>query len=224
MAHPYSEHRQHKVERERAHHMTRGYASGGAVHSDAKADAALIRHTVKKSALKADGGAVNPRMDRRARGGRTKAKKGTNVNVIVAPHSTPPMLNTPPGGVPAPIPRPPAVSPPMAPPAGMAGMPPGLPPGGPPGMPPGIRRQGGRAYASGGTVVFREGRKNGTQVQHSDGKNDGKNIGRGKPVTYATGGAIEAPGPGKAMGPKLEGGSGGGVGRMEKARRARGKG
>jgi len=49
------------------------------------------------------------------------------------------------------------------------------------------------------------------------GKNDGANIGRPKPITYAAGGAVEAK---KKMGPKLPGGAGGGLGRLAKAKRA----
>ena len=74
----------------------------------------------------------------------------------------------------------------------MAG-PPGLPPGG---LPP-IRSAGGRAYAKGGAVktgpAFEEGRRLGTKVSHSPNKNDGKELNRGKPVTYKTGGSINAP-------------------------------
>ena len=59
-------------------------------------------------------------------------------------------------------------------------------PGGVPGLGP--RRNGGRAtYARGGSVksgpAYEEGLRAGTQVQHSPGKNDLKDIGRGKPIT-----------------------------------------
>ena len=67
-------------------------------------------------------------------------------------------------------------------------MPPGVP------MPPsGIRRSGGRTYARGGAVsgpAWAEGNRAGTQVQHTDGKMDGPNIGRGKPITYKKGGRV----------------------------------
>lgn len=90
------------------------------------------------------------------------------------------------------------------------------------GPPPGMRKSGGRAYASGGSVkpgpTWKEGLKNGTQVQHSDGKSDGKNIGRPKPITYATGGPVEHPVKG-GMAPKLAGGAGGGEARLEKPRK-----
>ena len=91
----------------------------------------------------------------------------------------------------------------------------------PPGMPP--RRSGGRAYASGGAVkdgpAWKEGLRSGTQVQHSPGKMDGKDIGRGKPITYKTGGKVEAPQGVSA--PHLPGGSGGGEARLAKERMAK---
>lgn len=152
----------------------------------------------------------------RARGGRTNAKKGTtNVNVIIAPQSgdkMPGLAAPMPGGPPMMPPKPPM---PMMPPGGA----PGLPPGGPP---PSIRHDGGRAYASGGAVkfgpAFEEGKRNGTQVSHSGNKSDGKDIGRPKPVTYASGGPVEVSRKG-GMGPKLSGGARGGIARLEKERR-----
>lgn len=134
-----------------------------------------------------------------AQGGPVK-KGATNVNVIIAPQ----------GG---------AAAPPMVPPPLPAGPPPM-----PPEMPPMGQRRGGRAYASGGKVsdgpTWKGGLRNGTQVQHSDGKNDGGDIYRGRPITYATGGKIEAMG----MGPKMKAGADSGEGRLEKtALQKRGK-
>ena len=195
MAHPFQEHKQHKVERSRVAKMTKGYASGGGVHSDEAADVKLIKAKVKKTALRMDGGAVKHRMDKRARGGRTKAKKGTTVNIINSPQHppAPPMMPPPGMGMP---PRPPMAGPPMPPP-GAPPMPPGgaMPPGGPmmpprPGMPPPgmpMRARGGRIKDG---AAWNEGLKNGTQVQHADGKSDGKDIGRGKVVTFKTGGGV----------------------------------
>lgn len=257
--HPHHEHRQHKVERKRVHEMTKGYASGGAVHADEAADKKLIRRTVKKTALKMDGEHPKHRMDRRARGGRTKSKgKGTNVNVIVAPQHA---MGGAPGmaGMPGAPPHPP-MAPPAPPPAGA------MPPPGAPAMPPGampprpgmippqgmpIRAKGGRIqsgtatesypvpkmkkimsghpkfgrdeYAKGGAVksgpAWEEGLKNGTQVQHDDGKNDGNNIGRGRQVTFWAGGKVEAP-KGVAKATKLPGGAGGAKARLAKEHRA----
>lgn len=85
-----------------------------------------------------------------------------------------------------------------------------------PGMPPpGIRRSGGRAYAKGGGVTdgpaWNEGRKSGTQVQNNpSGKNDQRNVGRGRVVTFMAGGAV-----------KLPGGAGGGEARLAKERIAK---
>lgn len=89
--------------------------------------------------------------------------------------------------------------------------------------PPGMRSTGGRAYAKGGRVksgpAWEEGKREGTKVSHSPGKNDLKDIGRGKPITYASGGPVEAPKNG--MGPKLGGGGRGGLARLQKAARAK---
>lgn len=236
MAHPFAEHRQNKVERSRVAKMTKGYASGGGVHSDEAADVKLIKAKVKKTALRMDGGAVKPRMDKRARGGRTKAKKGTTVNIINSPQHPPaPPMMPPPGmgaGMP---PRPPMAGPPMPPP-GAPPMPPGgaIPPGGPmmpprPGMPPPgmpMRARGGRIKDG---PAYQEGLKAGTQVQNSPGKNDGKDIGRGRVVTFKTGGGVVKfrAGGGKVEAPKgvesaskLPGGAGGGEARLTKEHRA----
>lgn len=202
MAHPFQNVRQNKVERSRAVAMTSGLPNAP--------DKAVVKRTRANSPARAaatakiEGKTTMPRLDRYARGGKVKGKKaGTNVNVIIAPQG---------GGAAGPGA---ALKPPMAaglppppiggPPPGMGAGPPGLPPmpPGPPGM-PGMHRSGGRAYASGGKVkngpAYDEGRRNGTQVQHSDGKNDGKDLGRGKPITYAKGGGVQA---GNLLGRKI---------------------
>lgn len=208
MVHPHQEHKQHKVEKRRVAHLTKGYASGGAVHEDETADKKLIKRTVKKKALKMEGHESKHRADRphRARGGKVKGKKGTTVNIINSPgHAMGGAPGMMPGGAmpPAMPPHPPVAAPPPAgaPPASPGMMPPGGPPMGarPPMMPPqGMmppRKVGGRAYASGGAVkdgpAWKEGLHNGTQVQHDDGKMDQKNMNRGKPITYAKGGAVK---------------------------------
>jgi hypothetical protein len=102
--------------------------------------------------------------------------------------------------------------------------------------PPGIRATGGRAYAKGGAV--KGGDKSGPAwtesmkerkpfVQtSSNNKDDGKDIGRKRVVTFKTGGGVvsfkaggrvEAPKAAKAITPHLPGGSGGGLGRLKKA-------
>lgn len=224
MAHPFTEHRQSKVERSRVASITKGYATGGAVTVAPQAPKASAKAVKPKFAI---GGAVPAaRADRvnRARGGRTKSK-GTNVNVIIG---SPAGANAaPPPGVAAPVPVPVAAPmpprPAMAPPPGPGGPPMAGPaPGGPPpGMP--IRSSGGRAYASGGAVksgpAFEEGKRLGTKVQHAPNKMDGKDIGRPRVITYAKGGAVNASPTGQ-HGPKFDGGGGGGKARIEKAHRA----
>lgn len=238
MAHPHAAHRQSKVERARVPHITRGYASGGAVGTGETVKEKRIARKVfaERDAQAVEGGSVKERMDRpgRARGGRApKHNKGTNVNVIVAPqggHGTPPAL-PPVAGVAPPGLAPPSM--PMRPPMpAMAGPPPGpgLPPPGmaPPGMPP--RNAGGRTYAKGGRVksdagvasgrAWEEGKRNGTQMQNNpSGKNDQGDVNRGKPITYKTGGAIYSASKGQ-MGPKFDGGAGGGEARLQKESRA----
>lgn len=262
MAHPYQDHKQHKIERSRVGSITRGYATGGGVLPSA--GAAVKKKAVRqRDAQAVEGGSAKERQDRpgRARGGRAPTKgKGTNVNVIIAPQgaagagAAPPMI--PPGiagpgaGPPPPMPMRPPLPPPMT---GAPG--PGMPP---PGMPP--RSHGGRTYATGGAAtnrrgdtggwdgvkgadgdvadenrrvkyarggavnagsnVFNASRKAGTQVQNNpSGKNDQKNVGRGKPITYKTGGAVISAAKGQ-MGPKFDGGAGGGTARLEKESRA----
>jgi hypothetical protein len=139
-------------------------------------------------------------MVERARGGRVR-KPHTTVNVMVAPRhpmgpgAMPgPVPMMPPGGLaaappaampPRPMPAPPMGGAPMMPPQMMA-----------PGTPPPIRRDGGRiTRASGGRIkdgpAWKEGLRNMTPVSHSPGKNDLENIGRGRPITYRTGGAVK---------------------------------
>lgn len=228
MSHPMNAHRAHKVEKERVHHIAHR-ASGGGVHADEKADMAMLKRVVKKTAMKVHGEKPHHRADRahRAHGGKVKGKKGqTNVNVIIAPQGghqaglagagMPPMAAAPPPAA--------AMPHPMMPPPG-AGGPPGMPPGMPP---PGMHKRGGRAYATGGGVksgaAWEEGKKAGTKVQHNESgktanqKDQPGQLHRGKVITYATGGAIEHPAKG-GMAPKLEGGAGGGEARLEKPHR-----
>lgn len=191
--HPFNEHRAHKHEKSRVGHIAKGYASGGAVHHDEAEDKKLIKKMISTHDNEATEMAGDkrgkPRADRpnRARGGKVKGKhKGVNVNVIVAPQgdgAKPPMPMPPPGGPMAgPPPGAPPMRPPMAPPPGV-GAPGAMPP-------PGMRAHGGRAYASGGAVKS-VGMNVGTKVQHSPGKSDGKDIGRGRVVTFRTGGAVK---------------------------------
>lgn len=198
MAHPFQEHKQHKVERSRVAKMTKGYASGGGVQAVEAPKAKAKGSAVKKTAMRMTGGAVKHRADKRARGGKVK-HKGTTVNIINSPGQHPggpPMMPPPMPGAGAMPPRPPMAPPPM-PPGGAPPMsPPGaMPPGGAmpprPGMmpPPGtpMRARGGRIKDG---PAWEGGLKAGTQVSHTDGKSDAKDIGRGKVVTFKTGGGV----------------------------------
>lgn len=159
MSHPYQQHREHHVERDRVHHITGSHeptrtyehikrARGGKVeHSDEAEDKALVKGLVKPSALKHDGHKAKHRADKahRAKGGRVKKNKATIVNVNVAPQQP----QSQPHPVPVPVPQAGAAPPPVPP------RPPMMPPGGgPPGMPPpGIRATGGRiGFKTGGPV------------------------------------------------------------------------
>ncbi len=230
MAHPMNNLRDHKVQHSRVKDITAACGGGMAKGGDVAQDKAMISRMVKKSALRATGGAVTSRADRPARawggrlgkkGGKKKGKSGHTVNVIVAPHSQP--------AAPAMPPRPPmappgvAAGPPMPPPAAMAPRPP-VPPGpmgGPPGVapPPGIvppmRKSGGKVTSANAGIG-----KGRTTIQRDfpSSKQDTKNIGRGSVITKATGGPISSPAHG-GMGPKLGGGARGGKGRLAKTHR-----
>ena len=224
MSHPMNHARAHKIEKSRVSHLTKGYAHGGAVKAATIGKKALSLHKEEHEALHADGEHAKHRMDRpkRAKGGRVGKKKGnakTIVNVItgghpaggaVPPMPAPPMgiAGPPPGAMPPPM----AAKPPMPmPPPGAGGPPPGMP----------MRARGGAVKSVGMHV--------GTKVQHSDGKDDGKDLHRGKPVTfksggrvrsfYARGGKVESP-DGVAAATKMPGGGGGGEGRLFKEHRA----
>ena len=229
MAHPHHAHRAHKVEKSRVHHIAKGYATGGAVAPSSDTGTKAKRANggaVKRAGFNSGGAVAKHRADKRARGGRTK-HKGTTINIVNAGHpSSPPM--------PGPMAAPPALAarPPMP------AAPPPMPGAPPPGAMP-IRSKGGRAYAKGGVVkgaaksgpTWEEGVRNGTQPKDSPGKNDRKDMFRGKVVTFKTGGGvvktfrayggrIESPqGVDKAT--KLPGGGGGAEARLAKERRAK---
>ena len=94
-----------------------------------------------------------------------------------------------------------------------------------------MRAKGGRVNK--GTKVFAEGKREGTQISHTPGKNDTDDMKRPgmkmhpKVVTFATGGGvvsfkaggrINAPATG-GMGPKMKGGAESGSGRLAKTKR-----
>lgn len=231
--HPFSDHRQHKVERERVSHITKQCrAMGGGVQSEERKDRKLFSKKIKEHGLVPEGKKAKYRADRvmaRKSGGRVK-KGTTNVNVIIGGDKgapTPPMI-PPMAGPPGPLP----------PVAGLGGPPPGAG-GPPPGMPPmPMRAKGGRLKSG---PAWEEGRRLGTQVSHDKGKSEKpEDLNRprvitfdkggrvmqveagGKPqVGYARGGSVEAPGPGKGMGPDLEAGVLSGEARIAQARKAK---
>ena len=238
MAHPYQEHRDHTVQHRRVSDITHGAMHGGRtiaphVMASATKRASGGRVDGQRDAVAVTGTPARQRLDRpmRAKGGRTKGKSKTNVNIIMGAH--PPMAGPPPMAGGAPPQAMPAVPPrPPGPPVPMGGAAPPMPSGSP------LRKEGGRAYATGGAVkngpTFRSSMRVGTQVQHTGNKLDGHNVGRGPVITRATGGAIEAPGhanktkksgsqiysPDGKMGPKVAAGGKSGLGRLMKARRA----
>lgn len=219
MAHPYHEHRQTKKEHSRVGHITKGYASGGAVNRTEDDRKVRKMSASQEREVNPEGGVAPHRMDRpkRAKGGKVKARKSakTIVNVITGGH--------PAGGA---VPMPP----PMAPPPGLAGAampPPSMaakppmpmpPPGAAPPMP--VRARGGGVKSKGMHV--------GTEVSHDDGKNTLPDMNRGRVVTFwagggvkkrAMGGRTESP-QGVAKATNLPGGSGGGEARLAKEHRA----
>lgn len=126
MAHPYSKFNEKDAGKARAKHLTKGYARGGKAHSDEAQDKKLISKMISAHDRKVEGRAAGGRLDKFARGGRTK---GTNIKIaIVAPSGASPS----PPGVEAPSPVPP-----------LGGGPPPMPPMPPmPPRPPMMKRGG----------------------------------------------------------------------------------
>lgn len=215
MSHPYQSLRADKVERSRVSRIAPGRASGGRINqTDEEKDKATVKE-IKSGPMKMDGKSSKARLDRphRASGGRVgKGKSNVTINILAGGDkgtATPGPLPIPVGAPPMPMPKPP-----------MGAMPPGAPGGTSPMLPPGgpMRASGGRV-GSKGTAVYEEGKRNGTPVMGTPGKNDTKDIYRGKQVTFATGGAVEATG--KML--KMKYGAGGERGREEKIKAYGGK-
>ena len=161
MSHSHAHLREMHPGRKRAHETSKHFKRGGKVHGDEAEDKKLITKMLNKheAGEKPEGKKAGGRLDKYARGGKTKGKHGNHVNIaIVNPGAKDgagaggPMAAPPPGGMPMPPPHPPMGGPPGMPP----GMPPGGPPGGlPPGMgpkPPGMMKRGGKVYKRGGKV------------------------------------------------------------------------
>jgi hypothetical protein len=190
MSHPMNHLRQTKVEHSRVSRLTKGYKSGGAVKGEKSiGKKSLSLHKQEHEALHAEGSKSKHRADRpgRAKGGKVKGKHNerTVINVISGGHpaggAVSPMPVMPPPGIGgAAMPPPMAAKPPMPMPPPGAG--PGMPPGGAPPMP--MRAKGG--------AVKSIGMHAGTKVQHMRGKGDLEQMGRGKQVTFKSGGRVRS--------------------------------
>lgn len=140
------------------------YASGGAVQQNAKSYEDGVKKVTGKSVkaqkplFKAGGKASHARLDKKARGGPVKLKKGgkaangPKINIVVAPHG---QSGAAPGGLagaggPPPMPPRPMPPPMAGPPPGGAPMPGGPPPGMPPMRPPGMKSGGATKDVSNG--------------------------------------------------------------------------
>lgn len=160
-SHSHHAHREHVASHKRVSHILKGHKKGGKVHSDEKEDRALFKKMIAQheaGETKAEGKKSGGRLDKYARGGKTKGKHGNHVNIaIVNPGKDQAGAMPPPGGMPMPPPKPPMMPPPM-PPGGPMGGPPGMPPGM---KPPGMMKRGGRTYARGGKVHMTAGADSG---------------------------------------------------------------
>lgn len=194
-----AEHARRKSTRAKLAKMGYGKALGGHMkHPDEAEDKKLIKKEVSKARIKlrdgghAEGSEPKHRADRLARGGKPKHKGGhTTVNVVVAGQHPKP--------VPVPVPKPVPV-PVNAGPAGPgAPPPPGAGPMPDPNAPPMGLKRGGRAKRSdGGSADLK------MESQRDPARNS-------PPGQFAKGGRTKA-----AV--KMDSGSGGGLGRLEKAK------
>jgi len=150
MAHSHAHLREMHPGRKRAHEMSKHFKRGGKVHDDEAADKKLFGKMIKqheKEESKVEGKKSGGRLDKYARGGKTKGGHHTKINIVVAPKGPHPADGAAPAGVLPPVGP---GGPPMPPPGLGAG------PGGPPMPPPGMRppmKKGGRVkFARGGAT------------------------------------------------------------------------
>lgn len=119
MAHPYQQYRERHPGQKKAKERIAHKASGGSAVSGIGRKA-LALHAAEHKELKAEGKASGGRLDKYARGGKTKSRKGgnTKINIMVAPksgESPPPALPPAPIGAAPPPPMPPKMPIPPAP-------------------------------------------------------------------------------------------------------------
>src|SRR5271163_1605367 len=94
MAHPYAQHKEHHAGKARVHKMHGHFNHGGKVEREEEKKERRHEHKADggkvKTDMKATGGAAKPRLDKFARGGKTKhggkaAHHHTKINIMVAP-------------------------------------------------------------------------------------------------------------------------------------------
>jgi len=170
MAHPFAKNSEMASGKEKAKALTKGYKTGGSIGKAVTSNPAKYASggsTSGSADMKTVGKASGGRLDKFARGGRSKGKKGgnkTNINIVVAPHGKHPAVGAAP---PAPGDLPPPGGGPMPPPPGgpmggpPLGGPPGGIPGGPPGMPPGMPPKPPGMMARGGGIKMKAGAESG---------------------------------------------------------------
>ena len=156
MAHSHHEHREHVAGRKRVGSIMKGSPmKAGASYDAATAEKKVMQGFRPAAESKSPGKSSSGRLDKYARGGRTKGKKksGNHVNIAIvnpAPKGDAagpvgsPALGGGAGGPPPLPPKMPAM-----------GGPPGLPPGGAPMLPPGLKPPG--VMARGGKVKGQKG-------------------------------------------------------------------
>ncbi len=121
MAHMYAHLREKHPGQKKAKERVSHRASGGSVKGDASIGRkAVALHAAEHKELKAEGKKDGGRLDKYARGGKAKGKKGghTKINIMVAPKSgeaPPPALPPSPIGAAPPPPMPPKMPMPMPP-------------------------------------------------------------------------------------------------------------
>lgn len=197
MAHPFAGHKDHHVSHRRVGKMLSGKEGHVKHHSEGDAFSKPSgKSAAGHVAQKIGGGKSGHRLDKFARGGKVKSK-GSQTNIIVVPHHSPPGaagLQAGPASPPAPRAGP--AAPPM--PGGM--------PGGMPGMPPGMPMR-----ARGGKVA---GGKRDMKGDFIPGESNPENLrswaSYASRNSFKSGGAVHSY-------PKMSAGSATGVGRLEES-------